>query len=88
MRSNCATRRKLAEQFAHAARVYAETAVRLATLGTSGTDYIGLRGDTEEAHRRSETAFTAFSEHVASHECGEAALNGHGHLNAQEKLIQ
>ena len=43
-----------------------------------------LRGDTEAAQRRAEGAFRDFIQHVASHQCGEATLNGH--LNTQVKI--
>jgi hypothetical protein len=74
MNSPCTIRRSLATEFAIAARLYAETAVRLATIGTSDTDFIRLRDDTIEAQRRSEAAFKDFTQHIASHQCGEARL--------------
>lgn len=85
MTSCCPTRRTLAEQFASAARLYAESAVKLAILGKSGIDYIRLRDDTIDAQGRSEVAFRDFIQHVDSHQCGEGALNGRGHVYAQEK---
>lgn len=88
MSSPCAIRRTLAEQFALAARRYAETAVSLAVMETSGPDYVRLRDSTVEAQRRAESAFTLFIQHIASHECGEAALNGHTRLDAEEKNLR
>jgi len=69
----CLTRQTLAEQFALAARLYAESAVKLTSLGKSEVDYIRLRDDTIEAQRHSEAAFRAFIQHVASHRCSVAA---------------
>jgi hypothetical protein len=71
----------LAEKFALATRQYAESAVRLAISGKSGIDFTGLRDQTIKAQGRSEVAFRAFTEHVASHQCGEATQNGQGHLH-------
>jgi len=71
----------LAEQFAVAARLYAESAVRLATSGESGIDFNRLSDQTIEAQDRSEAAFRAFKGHVAWHECGET-LEG-----AQEQRV-
>ena len=73
MNSPCMIRRSLAAEFAIAARLYAETAVRLATIGTSDTDYTRLSDDTIEAQRRSDAAFRNFIHHVASHQCGVAS---------------
>ena len=78
MTSSCAARRRLAEEFAFATRLYAESAVRLATSGKSGTNFTRLRDQTIDAQGRSEVAFRAFTEHVASHQCGEATQNGPG----------
>jgi|SRR5215831_18110811 len=86
IRSYCAIRRKLAEEFAIAARLYAESAIRLAS-GKSAVDYACLRDQTIEAHGRSETAFRGFNEHVASHQCGEAMQNGNMDLNVQERHV-
>ena len=83
MTSSCAIRRRLAAEFASAARLYAESAVRLATSEEPGIDYTSLQ--TLEAQGRAEFAFKAFTEHVASHQCGEDTQNGQGNLNAQEQ---
>ena len=72
MTSSCAVRRSLAEKFALATRQYAESAVGLAISGKSGIDFARLRDQTIKAQGRSEVAFRALSEHVASHQCGEA----------------
>ena len=91
MRSGCGCTigRKLAEEFALAARLYAESAVRLAFVGKSGIEYSSLRDQTIEAQGRSEAAFRAFNEHVSSHQyqCGEITRNGHGHLDAQPSAV-
>jgi len=87
MRSSCAIRRKLAEEFAIAARLYAESAIRLASSGAYAIDYACLRDQTIEAQGRPETAFRGFNEHVASHQCGEATQNVNGHLNEQERHV-
>ena len=78
MTSSCAVRRRLAEEFAFATRLYAESAVRLATSGKSGIDFTRVRDQTIKPQDRSEVAFRAFTEHVASHRCGEATQNGQG----------
>ena len=83
MTSSCAIRRRLAAEFASAARLYAESAVRLATSEEPGIDYTSLQ--TLEAQGRAEFAFKAFTEHVASHQCEEDTQNGQGNLNAQEQ---
>jgi hypothetical protein len=84
MRSSCAVRRKLAEEFATAARLYAESAIRLACSGESGVDYAYQRDQTIKAQGQSEVAFRSFNEHVASHRCAEITPNGHGHSVEQE----
>ena len=85
MTSSCAVRRGLAAEFACAARLFAESAVLLATSGKSGTDYTSLCDQTSEAQGSAEAAFRALTEHVASHQCGEATQNGQVHLYAQEQ---
>jgi hypothetical protein len=67
---SCAARRRLAAEFASAARLYAESAVRLATSDEPGIDYTSLC-QTLEAQNCLEVAFRVFMEHVASHPCGE-----------------
>jgi hypothetical protein len=59
----------LGAQFATAARLYAEAATTLA-LEHSEIEYALLLDQTVQAQGRSEAAFKAFKEHVASHECG------------------
>ena len=66
MQATCEQRRMLAEQFAIAARQYAEAAVKLAL---SGDNYIPLFQITKDAQTCSATAFVALEEHVASHRC-------------------
>ncbi|HKE21851.1 MAG TPA: hypothetical protein VKB88_05630 [Bryobacteraceae bacterium] len=82
MKLGCPIRQTLAEQFATAARLYAETAVSLATMGKSGADYILLRDKTIEAQEHSTAAFRAFTEHVASHHCSGAVTSGEEHMTA------
>jgi hypothetical protein len=77
----------LASQFAIAARQFAETATDLATLGKSGADYTRLREAAIEAQARSDAAFTLFTEHVASHHCGEDAQDGQENLRAEEQAV-
>ena len=84
MTSSCAVRRGLAADFASAARLFAESAVLLATSGKSGIDYTSLCDQTIEAQGSAEVAFRAFKEHVASHQCGEATQNGLKHDTAPE----
>ena len=87
MTSSCAVRRRLAEKFALATRQYAESAVGLAISGKSGIDFARLRDQTINAQGRAEVAFRALTEHVASHQCGEATQNGQGHLHPQSNTF-
>jgi hypothetical protein len=73
MKECCETRRQLAEQFAIAARVYAEVAVAFGSTDLSRDDYIRLSGSALEAQARAHTAFAAFEKHVQLHGCCEAA---------------
>ena len=67
----CELRRQLAEKFATAARLYAETVVLLTRYATNPEqDYNRLLAATEKAKNRSEAAAVAFKEHVALHKCG------------------
>ena len=67
--SFCVIRKSLGVQFATAARLYAEAATSLA-LDHSEIEYALLLDQTVQAQDLTETAFRAFKEHVASHECG------------------
>ena len=87
MTSSCAVRRRLAEKFALATRQYAESAVCLAISGKFGIDFARLRDQTINAQGRAEVAFRALTEHVASHQCGEATQNGQGHLHPQSNTF-
>jgi hypothetical protein len=60
----------LGAEFATAARLYAEAATSLARFDHSESEYVLLLDQTVQAQDRSEAAFRAFKEHVASHECG------------------
>jgi len=68
LESCCRTRRELANQFAIAARLYAEAVVML-TSASPQQNYSHLRDKAHEAQRRAETIRVAFEEHVDSH-CG------------------
>ena len=86
MTSSCAVRRKLAEKFAFATRHNAQSAIRLANSGKFGIDFTRLRDQTIKAQGRAEVAFRAFTEHVASHQCGEVTQNQrHLHLVAMTR---
>jgi hypothetical protein len=52
-----------------------------------GIDFTRLRDQTIETQCRSEVAFRTFTEHVASHQCGEATQNGQGHLHPQSNTF-
>jgi hypothetical protein len=69
MEPGCEQKRKLAEEFAIAARLYAEAAVRLAVSGISRNDFSSLCKITKDAQTRSATAFAALEQHVAWHRC-------------------
>jgi hypothetical protein len=67
----CESKRQLAEQFATAARLYAES-VALFTRSAdmlSLEQYNRLRKGAEEAQRRAEATGVAFEEHVVLHQC-------------------
>jgi len=87
MTSFCNARRRLAEKFAVAARLYAESAVCLATSGKSGDDFTRLGKRTIEAQSLSEVAFRGLMEHVSSHQCGEATQNGDLDPNVEEPNV-
>ena len=65
----CPTRRDLAEQFAIAARLYAETVVMFTRGTASGEEFGGLSNSEDEALARLTAARTAFKDHVSSHGC-------------------
>jgi hypothetical protein len=69
---NCPVRRRLGEEFALAARLYAEAVVQLMRdpITMSDRDYQQLHAAVEQARARSEVAGRAFKEHVESHGCG------------------
>jgi len=70
--ASCNDRRKLAEQFALAAREYSEGVARLVQHEGPPTqaEYDGLRSVVIEAHDRCKTAGIEFEQHVAAHGCG------------------
>jgi hypothetical protein len=69
MASCCEVRRRLAEEFSTAARLYAEIVANLSTSGIAKDDWDRLCATVNEAHKRSETAFVAFDEHLDLHQC-------------------
>ena len=69
----CEVRRRLAEEYATAARVYAEAVVMLTrNQANSHIDYSRLREAAEKARERSEATRVAFEEHIDLHQCGTA----------------
>lgn len=66
----CEIRRLLAEQFAIAARVYAEAVVDFAMREEmTNLDYERLRKAAADARLRAYAAGLAFEQHIASHHC-------------------
>ena len=61
----------MAEEYAIAARVYAEAVVMLTRkAANSHVDYRQLVEATQKAQQRAEAAGTAFEEHLQLHGCG------------------
>ena len=69
--ASCNDRRKLAEQFAIAAREYSEAVARwvLHNSPPSHGEYSTLRSSVIEAQERCVTAGVEFEQHVAMHDC-------------------
>jgi hypothetical protein len=66
----CSIRQQLAQEFATAARLYAEAVVLVTSLGAMPNHkYTRLRNTVREAHARAEIARVRFEEHVESHRC-------------------
>ena len=67
----CNDRRRLAEQFAVAAREYSEAVARLVLYEgpPSHAEYSALRSGVIEAQERCESAGVEFEQHVALHGC-------------------
>ena len=64
----CSIRQQLAQEFAAAARLYAEAVVLVTSLGTMPNDkYTRLRDAARAAEARAEIARVRFEEHVDSH---------------------
>jgi hypothetical protein len=65
----CETARKLGEQYAEGARLYAESVVVLTSnhATVSQDEYMRLREAAEEARKRSEALGIAYEQHVESH---------------------
>lgn len=70
----CAERHQLAEEFATAARVYAETVVEWVRSETQG-DYNRLRSIAEDAQARAIKTALLFEAHIDSHQCCDGPLN-------------
>lgn len=70
--ASCNDRRKLAEQFALAAREYAEAVARLVQHEgpPSHAEYSTLRSAMIETQERCESAGVEFQQHVEAHDCG------------------
>ena len=71
----CTLSRELADQFATAARLWAEAVVTLTAAAPriSRADYYQLRSDAAKAQMLAETARIAFEEHVNEHGCEGSA---------------
>ena len=69
MKRCCEVRRKLAEEFATAARLYAEAVVALTRFQTKEGEYDRCREAAEQAQVRTRQASAAFEEHEDSHRC-------------------
>ena len=73
--SRCETRRRLSEEFATAARLYAEAVIEYTrSARVSKPEYQRLRQAAEAAQRHSEEGRIAFEEHVSLHQCQERDL--------------
>lgn len=66
LEAGCQTRRKLADEYAICARLFAEAVVRVAC---ATDDIERLRAATRRARERTETARLEFEKHMASHGC-------------------
>lgn len=66
-RACCEVSQALAEEFAKAARHYAETVVLLTTQGLSDTAHARFSKLAREAQRRSDEAFVLYEEHLDCH---------------------
>ena len=76
----CRVLRKLADEFATAARLYYEAVVALTCKcsAISSNDFDELHLAKEQARRRSEAARLAFNEHIRSHRCISADYSCEG----------
>jgi hypothetical protein len=68
LEERCEARRRLAEKFATAARLYAE-AVSALTVYSNTESYPDLLKRAEEAQQRCESTGAEFKEHVNAHQC-------------------
>jgi hypothetical protein len=75
--THCEIKRQLAEQFAIAARQYAEAVVALTVhIALSHAEYSRLRDAAHTARHQVHSIGVKYEEHVESHRCGEAAQPG------------
>jgi hypothetical protein len=76
MATYCSDRRRLAEQFALAAREYSEAVALLAQHAgpSSNVEYGALLSAVNEKRQRCECAGVDFEQHVAAHDCGVSRL--------------
>jgi hypothetical protein len=76
-RTRCEIERRLAEQFATAARQYAEAVVALTVqIALSQSEYSRLRDATRTARQQVHSIGARYEEHVESHRCAEPARPG------------
>ena len=77
-------RRRLAEQFALAAREYSEAVARLVLYEGPPThaEYSTLRSIMIEAQERCESARVEFEQHVATHSCDVFTKKSHANVTA------
>jgi hypothetical protein len=80
----CNDRRRLAEQFAVAAREYSEAVTRLVLHEGPSTqaEFSTLRSVLIEAQERCERAGVEFEQHVASHDCDVFSKKPRAHVTA------
>jgi hypothetical protein len=90
--SFCNDRRKLAEQFALAAREYSEAVARLVLHEgpPSDAEYSTLRSVVNETHERCEIAGVEFEQHVVVHDCdvftNKSRLTAAAHASASASI--
>jgi len=82
--SSCNDRRRLAEQFALAAREYSEAVTRLVQHEgpPAQAEYRALRSVVIEAQERCESARGQFEQHIATHGCSVRRFVASGYATA------